>query len=70
MRDIISEPRCRARFARLLAELDFHLLCRLPFARGRVLAYIGIGRTTEGDFLSSDDIELLVTIIELRGDRH
>jgi signal transduction histidine kinase len=31
-------------------------------SRGRTLAFIGVSRTTEGDFLSSDDIELLITL--------
>ena len=31
-------------------------------ARGRTIAYLGISRTDKGDFLSSDDLELLVTL--------
>ncbi len=60
LRDIVSES-LPVTVRDTVAELDFtyYVACR---ARGRVLAYIGIGRTTEGDFLSSDDIELLVTI--------
>ena len=30
--------------------------------RGRTIAYLGVSRTDEGDFLSSDDVELLVTL--------
>ncbi len=43
-----------------IAELDFtyYVVCK---SRGRTIAFLGISRTTEGDFLSSDDIELLVT---------
>ena len=44
-----------------IAELDFtyYVACR---SRGRTIAFFGVSRTTEGDFLSSDDIELLVTL--------
>ena len=44
-----------------IAELDFtyYIACR---SRGRTIAYLGVSRTTEGDFLSSDDVELLVTL--------
>ncbi|MGH9673412.1 MAG: ATP-binding protein, partial [Bryobacteraceae bacterium] len=30
--------------------------------RGRAIAFLGVSRTTNGDFLSSDDLELLVTL--------
>ena len=30
--------------------------------RGRTIAYLGVSRTDKGDFLSSDDLELLVTL--------
>jgi hypothetical protein len=30
--------------------------------RGRIIAYLGVSRTDKGDFLSSDDLELLVTL--------
>ncbi|HEX4772728.1 MAG TPA: ATP-binding protein [Bryobacteraceae bacterium] len=44
-----------------IAELDFtyYIPCR---SRGRTIAYLGISRTSDGDFLSSDDIELLLTL--------
>ena len=44
-----------------IAELDltYYIACR---SRGRTIAYLGVSRTTEGDFLSSDDVELLVTL--------
>jgi PAS domain S-box-containing protein len=60
LRDIISES-LPLTVRETVAELDFtyYVACR---SRGRVLAYLGIGRTTEGDFLSSDDIELLITL--------
>jgi PAS domain S-box-containing protein len=44
-----------------IAELDFtyYVACR---SRGKIIAFLGVSRTTEGDFLSSDDIELLITL--------
>jgi two-component system NtrC family sensor kinase len=40
-------------------ELTYYLPCS---ARGRTIAYLGVSRTDSGDFLSSDDVELLVTL--------
>jgi two-component system, NtrC family, sensor kinase len=42
-------------------ELDFtyYVACKY---RDRTIAFFGVSRTTEGDFLSSDDLELLVTL--------
>ena len=37
--------------------------------RGRTIAYLGVSRTDKGDFLSSDDVELLVTLSGYVGDR-
>ena len=31
-------------------------------ARGRTIAYLGVSRTDDGDFLSSDDLELVQTL--------
>lgn len=44
-----------------IAELDltYYFPCAV---RGRTIAYLGVSRTTKGDFLTSDDIELLVTL--------
>ena len=44
-----------------IADLDltYYIPC---IARGRTIAYLGISRTEKGDFLSSDDLELLVTL--------
>ncbi len=44
-----------------IAELDFtyYVACK---SRGKTIAFFGVSRTTEGDFLSSDDIELLITL--------
>jgi len=40
-------------------DLTYYLPCTV---RGRTIAYLGVSRTREGDFLSSDDVELLVTL--------
>jgi len=44
-----------------IAELDFtyYMACR---SRGKTLAFFGVSRTTEGDFLSHDDVDLMVTL--------
>jgi len=46
---------------RTIADLDltYYLPCNV---RGRTIAYIGLSRTTGGDYLSSVDVELLVTL--------
>ncbi len=40
-------------------DLTYYLPCT---ARGRVIAYIGVSRSENGEFLSSDDVELLATL--------
>lgn len=40
-------------------DLTYYLPCSV---RGRTVAYLGVGRTQEGDFLSGEDLELLTTI--------
>ena len=40
-------------------DLTYYVPCSV---RGRTIAYLGVSRTEKGDFLSSDDIELLVTL--------
>jgi two-component system, NtrC family, sensor kinase len=44
-----------------IAELDltYYLPC---IFRGRTLAWLGVSRSTKGDFLSSDDIDLLASL--------
>jgi PAS domain S-box-containing protein len=46
---------------RTIADLDltYFLPCTV---RGRTIAYLGISRTQDGDYLSSVDVELLVTL--------
>ncbi len=60
MRDIVSQSLPQT-VRETIAELDFtyYVACR---SRGKTIAYVGISRTTDGDFLSSDDIELLATV--------
>ncbi len=58
--DVVSHemaPSVRRSIAEL--ELTYYLPCS---ARGRTIAYLGVSRTDSGDFLSSDDVELLVTL--------
>ncbi len=44
-----------------IAELDltYYFPCTI---RGRTIAYLGLSRTDKGDFLSTDDVELLTTL--------
>ena len=44
-----------------IAELDltYYFACSI---RGRTIAWLGLSRTDKGDFLSSDDVELLTTL--------
>ena len=60
LRDIVSQE-WPASVRETIAELDFtyYVSCK---SRGKSIAFFGVSRTTEGDFLSSDDIELLVTL--------
>ena len=46
---------------RTIADLDltYYLPCKV---RGRTIAYLGVSRTVHGDYLSSVDLELLVTL--------
>jgi PAS domain S-box-containing protein len=44
-----------------IAELDLTYYLPCVF-RGRTLAWMGVSRTVKGDFLSSDDVELLQTL--------
>ncbi len=60
LRDIVSQEWPES-VRDTIAELDFtyYVACK---SRGKIIAFFGVSRTTEGDFLSSDDIELLVTL--------
>ena len=60
LKDILSEN-WPASVREAIAELDltYYVACK---SRSRTIAFFGVSRTTEGDFLSSDDIDLLVTL--------
>ncbi|MBV9300976.1 MAG: PAS domain S-box protein [Acidobacteriaceae bacterium] len=60
LRDIVSQEWPQS-VRDTIAALDFtyYVACK---SRGRTIAFFGVSRTTEGDFLSSDDVELLVTL--------
>jgi len=60
LRDIVHKAWPSA-IRETISELDFtyYVACR---SRGRTIAFFGVSRTTEGDFLSKDDVELLVTL--------
>jgi two-component system, NtrC family, sensor kinase len=60
LRDIVSREWPQS-VRETIAALDFtyYVACK---SRGKTIAFFGVSRTTEGDFLSSDDIELLVTL--------
>ena len=50
-------PAAQATIAKL--ELNYYIPCR---AQQRTIAFLGLGKTVEGDFLSSEDVELLETL--------
>lgn len=57
-------PEPQRNSARLL-DLNYYLPCRVANREGfgtRTVAVIGLGRTGEGDFLSSEDVELLESL--------
>jgi two-component system NtrC family sensor kinase len=58
--DVVSQEMPQA-VRRSIAELEltYYLPCS---ARGRTIAYLGVSRNETGDFLSSEDVELLVTL--------
>ncbi|MBV9610876.1 MAG: hypothetical protein JO091_00315, partial [Acidobacteriaceae bacterium] len=60
LRDVVSRELAQS-VRDTITELDFtyYVACR---SRGKTIAFLGVSRTTEGDFLSSDDVELLVTL--------
>jgi two-component system, NtrC family, sensor kinase len=47
-----------------LHELNYFVPCR---AKDRVIGYIGLGRTQNGDYLTSEDLELLQTVSDYVG---
>jgi two-component system NtrC family sensor kinase len=58
---VLRLPNAQQRSARLL-DLNYYLPCRVANRVGggtRTVAIIGLGRTDDGDFLSSEDMEVL-----------
>jgi PAS domain S-box-containing protein len=47
-----------------LHDLNYFVPCRV---KDRVIAYIGLGRTQNGDYLTSEDLELLETVSDYVG---
>ncbi|MGC4048204.1 MAG: GAF domain-containing protein [Paludibaculum sp.] len=56
-RDARQGPSVRATIAEL--DLTYYLPCNF---RGKTLAWLGVSRSNKGDFLSSDDIDLLASL--------
>ena len=52
-----TDPSVRRTLERL--DLNYYIPCRI---REHTVAVVGLGKTVDGDFLSSDDVELLFTI--------
>jgi PAS domain S-box-containing protein len=51
-----------------LLDLNYYLPCRIQDGReARTIAVIGLGRTIGGDFLSSEDVELLASLASYIG---
>ncbi len=58
--DIVSKNwAASVREAIAALDLTYYLPCAV---RGRTIAFLGVSRTDKGDFLSSDDLNLLVTV--------
>jgi two-component system, NtrC family, sensor kinase len=52
-----ESPEAQAAISRL--DLNYYIPCH---ARQKTIAFLGLGKTMEGDFLSSEDVELLETL--------
>jgi PAS domain S-box-containing protein len=60
-------PESEQRTAALL-DLNYYLPCRVQYGETtRTIAVIGLGRTLGGDFLSSEDVELLESLASYMG---
>ena len=55
-------PAAQEAIARL--DLNYYIPCR---AQKKTIAFLGLGKTMEGDFLSSEDVELLETLAGYAG---
>ncbi len=61
LRGMLSEEQC-ATLEQL--DLNYFIPCRI---HDRTVAFIGVGKTVDGDFLSSEDVELLLTMADYVG---
>ena len=62
---LTSSPRGPYYFFELdLYELNYFIPCRV---KDHVIAYVGLGRTKNGDYLTSEDLELLETVSDYVG---
>jgi len=52
-----ESPRAQEAIGRL--DLNYYIPCR---AQQKTIAFLGLGKTTKGDYLSSEDVELLETL--------
>jgi PAS domain S-box-containing protein len=61
LENVHQVPRETASAQQTIARLDlnYYIPCR---AQQRTIAFLGLGKTVEGDFLSSEDVELLETL--------
>ena len=61
LENVHQVPRETARAQQTIAKLDlnYYIPCR---AQQKTIAFLGLGKTIEGDFLTSEDIELLETL--------
>lgn len=61
LENVHQVPRETASAQQTIARLDlnYYIPCR---AQQRTIAFLGLGKTVEGDFLTSEDIELLETL--------
>ncbi len=61
LENVHQVPRETARAQQTIARLDlnYYIPCR---AQQRTIAFLGLGKTVDGDFLSSEDVELLETL--------
>lgn len=60
---VLHLPSAQAHTAASL-DLNYYLPCRV---QDRTIAVIGLGRTTDGDFLSSEDVEVLESLVSYIG---
>ncbi len=61
LEDPATSMECSAAAKLAIADLDltYYVGCR---ARGRTIAYLGLGRTVDGNYLSSEDLALVQTV--------